>query len=164
MADKKEIDEVSGVETTGHEWDGIKELNNPLPRWWLWTFYACIIWAIGYMIAYPAIPLINGATKGMLGYSSRAEVVCRTGRSQGGAGSVCSRRSPRRPSRRSLGSRTAAVRHCRRVFAFKVNCAQCHGSGAQGGPGYPNLNDDDWIWGGTIDQIYTTMRTVSVTR
>jgi len=72
--DKREVDEISGVETTGHEWDGIKELNNPLPRWWLWTFYATIVWSIGYMIAYPAWPLINSATQGVLGYSSRAEL------------------------------------------------------------------------------------------
>ena len=71
---EKQIDEISGVETTGHEWDGIKELNTPMPRWWVWTFYATIVWAIGYMIAYPAIPLINGATTGWLGYSSRANV------------------------------------------------------------------------------------------
>jgi hypothetical protein len=112
---EKHIDEVSGVETTGHVWDGIRELNNPLPRWWLWTFYLSIIWAIGYMIAYPAIPLINGATKGMLGYSSRAEVVSNWPKPRPRR-ERCSRRSPRRPSRRSPGSRTAAVRHCRRVF------------------------------------------------
>lgn len=71
---EKHIDEISGVETTGHEWDGIRELNNPMPRWWVITFYLTIIWAVGYMIAYPAWPLINSATKGVLGYSSRAEV------------------------------------------------------------------------------------------
>ena len=73
MATKREIDEVTQVETTGHEWDGIKELNNPMPRWWVWTFYATILWAVGYAIAYPAWPMISDATKGMLGYSSRQE-------------------------------------------------------------------------------------------
>ncbi len=73
MADKH-IDELSGIETTGHEWDGIRELNNPLPRWWLYIFFACVVWSIGYYIAYPAIPLVSSYTKGMLGYSSRAEV------------------------------------------------------------------------------------------
>ncbi|MFN2310337.1 MAG: cbb3-type cytochrome c oxidase N-terminal domain-containing protein, partial [Gammaproteobacteria bacterium] len=72
MSDEnKHIDEATGVETTGHEWDGIRELNNPMPRWWLWTFYATIVWAFGYMILYPAWPLINSATPGLLGYSSR---------------------------------------------------------------------------------------------
>ena len=74
MADKPEIDEISGTETTGHSWDGIKELNTPLPRWWLWTFYATIVWAIGYVIAYPAIPLATTATAGLLGWSSRADL------------------------------------------------------------------------------------------
>ena len=74
MSSHREIDDVTGVETTGHEWDGIKELNKPLPRWWLLSFYACIVWGIGYMIAYPAWPTLTGYTKGMLGYSQRAAV------------------------------------------------------------------------------------------
>ncbi|MBL4807846.1 MAG: cytochrome-c oxidase, cbb3-type subunit III, partial [Rhodobacteraceae bacterium] len=61
--------EKKDPETTGHVWDGIEEFNNPLPRWWLWTLYLTIIWAIGYVIAYPAWPMITGATEGMLGYS-----------------------------------------------------------------------------------------------
>lgn len=68
------LDELSGVSTTGHEWDGIKELNNPLPRWWVLTFYACIVWALGYTVFYPAWPLLTSATTGVLGYSSRADV------------------------------------------------------------------------------------------
>ena len=71
---EKHIDEISGVETTGHEWDGIRELNNPMPRWWVWSFYATILWAIGYAIAFPAWPMITDATKGVLGWSSRANV------------------------------------------------------------------------------------------
>ena len=76
---EKHIDEISGVETTGHEWDGIRELNNPMPRWWVWTFYATILWAIGYAIAYPAIPMITSATKGYFGFSSRADPRNRSG-------------------------------------------------------------------------------------
>ena len=74
MSGKREIDQLSGVDTTGHEWDGIKELNHPLPRWWLWTLYATIIWSIGYVIVYPAIPGLTGATKGLWNWSSRADV------------------------------------------------------------------------------------------
>jgi cytochrome c oxidase cbb3-type subunit 3 len=70
---EKTIDELSGVSTTGHEWDGIKELNNPMPRWWSGPLRT-IVWAIGYAIAYPAWPLIRTATTGLLGYSSRADV------------------------------------------------------------------------------------------
>src|SRR5271167_2388951 len=65
----------SGMATTGHEWDGIKELNTPLPRWWLYTFYACIVWAFGYWLVYPAWPLLTGYTHGFAGWQSRAAVV-----------------------------------------------------------------------------------------
>lgn len=74
MADKPEIDQHTGIETTGHSWDGIKELNTPLPRWWIWVFYICIVWAVGYWVAYPAWPMFSDYTRGMLGYSERAAV------------------------------------------------------------------------------------------
>ena len=142
---------------TGHEWDGIKELNNPLPRWWLWTFYACIIFAIGYMVAYPSIPMLHTNSKGVLGYSSRAEL----------EKSMAAAQAQRAPIEKQLASlpieqiasdpklSRAAMEGGR--SAFKVNCAQCHGSGAAGSKGFPNLNDDDWLWGGDINAIYTTI-------
>src|SRR3954470_1905830 len=71
---ERDIDDVTGVETTGHDWDGIKELNNPLPRWWLWTFYGCIVVALAISVLYPAWPLFGSATPGLLGYSTRAEL------------------------------------------------------------------------------------------
>ena len=74
----EEIDKVSGVPTTGHEWDGIKELNNPLPRWWLWVFYATIVFAVGYVFVYPAVPLVSTYTKGLLGHSQRASALAET--------------------------------------------------------------------------------------
>src|SRR3982750_4722607 len=74
MTDKP-IDDVTGTQTTGHDWDGITELNTPLPRWWLWPFYASIFFAIGYTIFYPAWPLISSATTGVLGYSTRGDLV-----------------------------------------------------------------------------------------
>ena len=68
-------DDKNKVNTTGHKWDGdLEEYNNPLPRWWVWIFYATIVWGIGYTIAYPAWPLINKATPGLLGFSTRANV------------------------------------------------------------------------------------------
>lgn len=154
---EKHIDELSGVETTGHEWDGIRELNNPMPRWWVWTFYACILWAIGYAIAYPSIPMIRDTTKGLLGFSSRAELqqdldkasLAQTSfRDQIAAKSV--QEIDADPSLRDFAVAGGAS-------AFKVNCAPCHGSGATGGPGFPNLNDDDWLWGGDLDSIRTTI-------
>ena len=71
MAEQKRIDHPTGTETVGHEWDGIEELNTPLPRWWLWTFYATIVFAIGYVVAYPSVPSANGAPGGMSNWSSR---------------------------------------------------------------------------------------------
>src|SRR6185369_6291592 len=74
MSEHSDFDHVSGRSTTGHEWDGIKELNTPLPRWWLITFYMTIVWAIGYWIVYPAWPLLWSHTTGIWNYSTRAEV------------------------------------------------------------------------------------------
>ena len=154
---EKHIDEVSGVETTGHEWDGIRELNNPMPRWWLWTFYLCIIWAIGYAIAYPAIPLLNGATPGLLGYSSRADVVAELADAKAAQGAMLEKIAATPVEDIASDQELLQFAIAGGSSAFKVNCAQCHGSGASGSAGYPNLNDDDWLWGGTIDQIYLTI-------
>lgn len=154
---ERDIDEISGVETTGHEWDGIKELNNPLPRWWLWTFYACIVWAFGYMIAMPAIPLFKEATPGILGYSSRGDVANKIAEAKEGQAvfvdKIASMDVVDILADEELSRFARAGGHA----AFKVNCVQCHGSGAQGFLGFPNLNDDEWIWGGTVDEIYTTI-------
>jgi len=154
----REKDEISGIETTGHEWDGIKELNNPLPRWWLWTFYGCIAFALGYMIAYPAWPLVSGATPGLLGYSSRAEFVKEVDSavSAQAAQREMVKTLPLEEIRNNADLLQFAVAGGR--AAFRVNCIQCHGSGAAGGKGYPNLNDDDWLWGGTLEQIHTTLQ------
>jgi cytochrome c oxidase cbb3-type subunit III len=69
-----ERDPASGRETTGHVWDGIKELNTPLPSWWLYVLYATIVWSIGYWVVYPPIPTISDYTRGLLGYSSRGDL------------------------------------------------------------------------------------------
>lgn len=157
MAGKKEIDAVTGVDTTGHEWDGIKELNNPLPRWWLWTFYACCIWALGYWIVMPAWPLISDHTKGFLGYSSRAVLTEQIAAAHARQGVF---------RERIAAADLEEIRGDEDLFrfalagggsAFAVNCSQCHGQGAAGFVGYPNLNDDDWIWGGTLDAIHETI-------
>ncbi len=154
---KKEIDEITGTETTGHEWDGIKELNTPLPRWWLWIFYACIIWAIGYMIAMPSWPLINGSTKGLLGYASRANVVTDIEKAKDAQQVFLTKIDEAEVGDIVKDEELARFARAGGSSAFKVNCVQCHGAGAQGSAGYANLNDDEWIWGGTIDEIYTTI-------
>lgn len=155
---KIEKDEISGTDTTGHEWDGIKELNTPLPRWWLWTFYATVVWSVGYCILYPAIPLITDSTKGLLGYSSRAEV----------AKEITAADKAQEKYRTKIASLPVEEifqNEELKKFAFAagrsayvVNCVQCHGTGAAGGNGYPNLNDDDWLWGGTVQDIYKTIQ------
>jgi len=157
MSDEKQIDELSGVSTTGHEWDGIKELNNPLPRWWVWTFYATIAWALAYTIAYPAWPMLTSATKGVLGYSSRNDVKNELAAAQAARGDHAAAIAAK-PIGEILADeklRTFAI--SAGAAAFKVNCVQCHGSGAAGSVGYPNLNDDEWLWGGKPEEILTSI-------
>ena len=156
MTDKK-IDKETGVETTGHTWDGIQELNNPLPRWWLWTLYACIIWAIGYSVLYPAWPMIHGATPGLLGWSTRANVATEIAAHEAANATLTAdlvaadlaTLTPGDPLQRYAVARGGAV--------FRANCSQCHGSGAAGAKGYPNLLDDDWLWGGDITAVAYTV-------
>ncbi|WP_417692568.1 cytochrome-c oxidase, cbb3-type subunit III [Roseibium sp.] len=154
---KKEIDQISGVETTGHEWDGLKELNNPLPRWWLYSFYACIVWAVGYWIIYPSWPLISGYTTGVMGYSQRADALAAyeegvSARSVFADQIVATALEdiPATPNLLEFAAANGAA-------AFGDNCAPCHGSGASGSEGYPNLQDDTWLWGGTLEDIHTTL-------
>lgn len=152
-----ERDELSGTETTGHEWDGIKELNTPLPRWWLWTFYGTIIWAIGYVIVYPAIPLVTSATGGLLGYSSRGELAQNVAMAREAQAGTLAQIAELDVADILADDELARFARAGGESLFKVNCSQCHGSGAAGAVGYPNLNDDEWIWGGTPDAIYTTI-------
>jgi cytochrome c oxidase cbb3-type subunit III len=156
MADKQ-IDEVSGVETTGHEWDGIRELNNPMPRWWVWSFYATIVWAIGYTILYPAWPLVNEATKGFLNYSTRAELAVELEGAKIAQGGIMEKISKVSLEEILADPQLAQFATAGGASAFRVNCVQCHGTGAAGGRGYPNLNDDEWLWGGDINAIYQTI-------
>jgi len=157
MSDKKDIDDISGVETTGHEWDGIKELNNPLPRWWLWTWYACIAWALVYVVLFPAIPLIKGATPGILGYSSRGELAKEVAIANEAKAEFVTKIENMEVAEIFNDSDLTRFAVQGGKSAYKVYCSQCHGAGAQGASGFPNLNDDDWLWGGTVDEIYTTI-------
>jgi len=158
MSDKNpERDPLSGVETTGHEWDGLKELNNPAPRWWLWVFFATVIWSVGYWVVYPAWPTLSGHTPGIKGWTQytklreeQAEILERRG-AQGAAlhGKTLEQieADPALYQFAVAGGKTL----------FKENCAACHGTGAEGRKGYPNLNDDDWLWGGSLKEIHATI-------
>lgn len=153
----KHVDAFTGIETTGHEWDGIRELNNPLPRWWVWTFYATIIWSIGYTIAYPAWPLINTATAGLLGYSSRAVLHEEMDAAATEQGIRLARLDEAPLTEIAADPDLLSFAMAGGASAFKVYCSQCHGSGAQGGAGYPNLNDDAWLWGGSLEAIHQSI-------
>jgi len=147
-------------ETTGHVWDGIREFDNPLPRWWLWTFIICIIWGVGYTIAYPAWPLIGGATPGLLGYSSRQAVAEDIQRYEDANAGLNTRIAA--ADLGSLETDTELLNYALNGGAavFRTWCAQCHGAGANGvkmGSGYANLIDDDWLWGGSIEAIHQTI-------
>lgn len=155
---KSERDEVTGQNTTGHVWDGIRELDRPLPRWWLLTFYATIVFALGYMVLYPAIPLLRSATPGLLGYSSRLNVEAAIAAARGAQANNLQRVAALslEDIRRDETLSRFAISGGRSAFA--INCSPCHGSGAAGSSGYPNLNDDDWLWGGDLAAIETTIR------
>ncbi|WP_150524310.1 cytochrome-c oxidase, cbb3-type subunit III [Roseibium sediminis] len=159
MADihNKEVDKLSGVETTGHEWDGLKELNNPLPKWWLYSFYICIVWAIGYWVLYPSWPMISGYTSGVLGNSQRADAIAAyeagiEARSEFADKIVAASLEEIKADQSLLEFASANG-----AAAFGDNCAPCHGTGATGFEGYPNLQDDTWIWGGSLDKIQTSI-------
>jgi cytochrome c oxidase cbb3-type subunit 3 len=157
MAEHKDVDAVSGTVTTGHEWDGIKELNTPLPRWWVWLFYATIVWAFGYWVVYPAWPTVTGYTAGVFGYSTRGQVetdLADLAKVRGDKAAVLATVALDDIAK-DPALRTFAVAQGK--AAFGDNCAPCHGSGAAGARGYPNLNDDDWLWGGTLAEIHQTI-------
>ncbi len=162
MTDRSsEIDSHSGVETTGHEWDGIKELNNPLPRWWRFVFWGTVAFSIVYWVlmpAWPALPGMQGHTRGVLGQSDRAE--------------VAEKIADAKAERATLGARLA-VQDAAAILrdpelgqlalglgesAFGDNCATCHGAGGRGAKGYPQLSDDVWLWGGSLDEIEQTVK------
>ncbi|MEM1276043.1 MAG: cytochrome-c oxidase, cbb3-type subunit III [Pseudomonadota bacterium] len=155
---ERERDQETGTETTGHEWDGIKELDTPLPRWWLWTFYATIVWGLGYTIAYPAWPMITEATGGALGYSSRAELSAIIEAHKASNAQVDDRIAAASFEDIRSDADLDSYAQSGGAAVFRTYCSQCHGAGAAGAVGYPNLIDDDWLWGGTEEEIATTVR------
>jgi cytochrome c oxidase cbb3-type subunit III len=156
-ARKREIDDVTGVETTGHEWDGIKELNKPLPKWWLMTFYACIAWSIGYWVIYPAWPTLSGYTRGAIGYSQRTVVTEELAAARSAQAVFRDKIATLPLDKLKADPDLLRFAMAEGAASFQANCAACHGRGAQGFIGYPNLNDDEWLWGGTVDEIHKTI-------
>jgi cytochrome c oxidase cbb3-type subunit 3 len=154
----EQIDAITGVSTTGHTWDDIQELNNPLPRWWLWTFYITIVWAIAYCIAYPAWPLVSSYTKGILGWQSREAVVQDLDALKALRAGMTAKLAQASVEEIRQDPELFAFARAQGKAAFGDNCAACHGAGGGGAKGYPNLNDDDWLWGGSLPEIEQTIR------
>ncbi|MBV8979004.1 MAG: cytochrome-c oxidase, cbb3-type subunit III [Alphaproteobacteria bacterium] len=157
MSERREIDGVSGTETTGHEWDGIKELDTPMPRWWLGIFYATIVWAAGYWVVMPAWPTLSGYTHGLLDHSQRDEVMANVRALQ--TARAAKERALTKASLAQIQSDPDLLQFAMAEgrTAFGDNCVPCHGSGGQGAHGYPNLNDDAWLWGGKLEDIQHTI-------
>ncbi len=154
---QKEIDDISGVETTGHEWDGLKELNNPLPRWWLYTLYVCIAWSVFYWIMMPSWPMVSDYARGIRGNSQRAIVMQEVAALQDLRGETGSALADASLQEIQSTSKLLEFAMANGRAAFGDNCAPCHGSGGGGAVGYPNLNDDTWLWGGSLDAIHQTL-------
>lgn len=150
-------DAAAGQATTGHEWDGIREYDRPLPKWWLYTFYACIAFAIGYSVLYPSVPWIHSHFGGILGYTQRDAVLRDLGEANAGqkgfrerirtASLEDIRKDPELFGFATLGGRAA----------FNENCVPCHRAGGAGAKSYPNLADDEWLWGGSLAEIAKTV-------
>ncbi|MCL4133881.1 UNVERIFIED_CONTAM: hypothetical protein GTU68_063872 [Idotea baltica] len=159
--DKRPVDSHTGVETTGHSWDGISELDNPLPRWWLIVWYICIGFGVVYMIMMPAIPALPGLgsnTTGVRNHSDRDNIAI----------AMTELRSERQAdSATLLDASLEEIQTDRDLQQFALamgeslfgdNCATCHGAGGRGAKGYPVLADDVWLWDGTLDGIEFTLR------
>ena len=164
MTQKNRItDDVTGTETTGHEWDGITELDTPMPRWWLIVFYVCIIWSVGYWFYYPTWPTLSGegergGTVGSAGWTQYTQL-------DEAQAEITALRAVYQS--RFEAASFGEIQNDPTLYAYAVAggksafgdiCATCHGTGGAGAPGYPNLNDDDWLWGGDVDTIYQTLR------
>ena len=154
---KKNKVETKKQETTGHKWDGISEYNIPAPRWWLIVWVICIIWAMIYWVFYPTWPTPGGNTKGLLNWSQQSQL-------DESQAEIDALRSAELKKISKLSLRQIQKDKDLLEFAlnggrsaFKENCAACHGTGAQGFKGFPNLNDDDWLWGGRLNDIYKTL-------
>lgn len=157
MPTKIEKDSVSGQMTTGHEWDGLKELNTPLPRWWLYSFYACILFSLVWVVLYPAIPM-TGAT-GLLGWTARGALPAQQAAERARIEPMLARLRAATPAEIAADPEMRNFALAGGRVAFANNCAGCHGAGGQGAiGGFPSLADDDWIYGGSFDAIQHTIR------
>jgi cytochrome c oxidase cbb3-type subunit 3 len=156
--DDKHSRKPAAPKTMGHEWDGIAEYNNPLPRWWVLVFMACIAWAVGYMVVMPSVPGVKDFFGGTAGFSSRADVRASV------AGAATERQEWLKPMADASLDEIVSTPALRQMamrggeVIFKENCAACHMVGGAGTKGYPALVDDEWIWGGSLAEIQQTVQ------
>jgi cytochrome c oxidase cbb3-type subunit 3 len=158
MANERDIDAVTGTATTGHEWDGIRELNTPLPRWWLWLFYLTIVWSIGYWLVYPSWPLVSSYTVGLFNWHSREAVIADMNALKAQRGPMVERLLQSSLTEIAADEQLTQFARAQGRPVFQENCAPCHGTGGGGAKGYPNLLDDEWLWGGRLEDIALTIR------
>jgi cytochrome c oxidase cbb3-type subunit III len=152
-----EIDAATGTPTTGHEWDGIKELNRPLPKWWLYVLYATIAWSVVWWVLYPSWPGITGYFGGLLGYDQRAVLRERMAEADAARAAHLERLESASLEEITADPELMTVAFSGGEAAFADNCAPCHGLGGAGQGFYPTLADDAWLWGGTLDAIHQTV-------
>ncbi len=152
-----EHDPVTGRHTTGHEWDGLKELNTPLPKWWFWTFVTTIVWGIGYAVVYPSVPWFNTYFPGVIGYSQRATVTADVKALEAQRAVVMEKLKAVPLAEVKKDEALLAVALTAGRIAFAENCQACHGAGGEGRPGFPALAGDAWIWGGSLEAIQQTV-------
>lgn len=142
---KRPDDKAENADTTGHEWDGIQELDTPMPRWWLWMFVGTTVFGVIYMFLYPSF----GNYEGYLGWTQlkQHQEQIEANRKKQEAVFV----EYRKESIEDLGKNSGAMQTAGRLFAS--NCSTCHGADAQGAPGFPNLTDHDWLYGNTPEKV-----------
>ncbi|MBL8369874.1 MAG: cytochrome-c oxidase, cbb3-type subunit III [Burkholderiaceae bacterium] len=136
--------------TTGHVWDGdLREMNNPLPRWWVWLFIITCVFSVAYLVMYPGL----GSFGGKLGWSSHGQWQAEVDKGNKDVAPIYAKFAAMKPE--DLGKDAQAMAIGDRLFMN--NCAQCHGSDARGSKGFANLTDGDWLWGGNADAIKETL-------
>jgi len=157
MPTRIEKDDITGVETTGHEWDGIKELNKPLPKWWLYVLYATIAWSLVWWVLYPSWPGITGYFGGILGYDQREAFSQRMQQADAERAAYLERLQDADLAQIAKDPELMSIAFTGGGAAFADNCAPCHGLGGAGQGFYPTLADDAWLWGGSLEAIHQTI-------
>jgi cytochrome c oxidase cbb3-type subunit III len=159
MCAKKVTKAERDVGTTGHVWDGIEELNNPLPRWWVWVLYLTIVWALAYTVMYPAWPMISHATQGLWGGNPRSAVEVEIAKWDAANAEIKAKlvaadinAIPADPALSDFAVKAGKA-------VFNTYCVQCHMREGQGNSvkGYPTLSDNDWLFGGSMEAIALTV-------